>query len=405
MINLILAVIMGSFSKFESREIEERIKQAENQELLHVSKNINTSSPRGHSHQREKESHHRQIGKDKMNSAMKIKPISNFKKGEQPLRGEVVDLKFDISESVDHETSSIRESSFTSSNEEQNLDSVVKIKRLSEDEKKEDNGRQFKEDRILEEHSKIEESIDQMIVRRRERSDVKVNNLFIGTKNLAASTKQKKSTLRSSKSFNPRTYMNTVGKRLRNNSNEVRHSGSAERRHPPAYELSSLAVNEATAPHHQNQQKGGKSKNHNSNSNSNMIKKQKTIRMKYIEKLEKKNTSRFDQYQQKQRLYSNVAIAGQSNATRPIGSSQAPTSPHESKGESGADKHFPTREQTTSPIIPHKASSKKKKYTVQPFAEKHVIQSSGHDDRDNKIVMNTDLNNLIFDNEKSQDWQ
>jgi len=38
MINLILAVIMASFTKFENREIENRMKLAENQELIHESK-------------------------------------------------------------------------------------------------------------------------------------------------------------------------------------------------------------------------------------------------------------------------------------------------------------------------------------------------------------------------------
>ena len=38
MINLILAVIMASFTKFENREIENRMKLAENQELINESK-------------------------------------------------------------------------------------------------------------------------------------------------------------------------------------------------------------------------------------------------------------------------------------------------------------------------------------------------------------------------------
>ena len=37
-LNLILAVIMGSFTKFEDKEIENKIKLAENVELLNIEK-------------------------------------------------------------------------------------------------------------------------------------------------------------------------------------------------------------------------------------------------------------------------------------------------------------------------------------------------------------------------------
>lgn len=41
MINLILAVIMASFSKFENKEIENRMKLAQNQEFMFEQKNSN----------------------------------------------------------------------------------------------------------------------------------------------------------------------------------------------------------------------------------------------------------------------------------------------------------------------------------------------------------------------------
>lgn len=108
MINLILAVIMGSFSKFEQREIEERIKQAENQELLNSSKKTNTGKLAGQEDQKEL-SYHRQIVKDKMNNIMKMKPINSFKKDslQQKARNRLnIDQKFDISQN--RESKSIR---------------------------------------------------------------------------------------------------------------------------------------------------------------------------------------------------------------------------------------------------------------------------------------------------------
>lgn len=39
-LNLILAVIMGSFTKFENQEIEEKIKMAEREEMSIVKKNL-----------------------------------------------------------------------------------------------------------------------------------------------------------------------------------------------------------------------------------------------------------------------------------------------------------------------------------------------------------------------------
>ena len=60
MINLILAVIMGSFSKFENREIEQMVKQAENKELLRVS-TLHYNKPQQEMKEEREESHHKMV--------------------------------------------------------------------------------------------------------------------------------------------------------------------------------------------------------------------------------------------------------------------------------------------------------------------------------------------------------